>query len=124
MNEAQPALPDPSDLAVLDPVVAVAFLVTVLSIALLAFFGPTLKARLAPKAKPQDTPTEAAALPAALPAVIDRTGSVTADYIASLKDQIEFLRSQLSDLHRECDSKDREIQRLNDDLQQRRRGGR
>lgn len=124
MNEAQPALPDPSDLALLDPAVAITLLVTILAIAMLALLGPTLKARLAPKAKPQDTPTEAAPLPAVLPAVIDRTGSVTAEYIASLKDQIEFLRSQLADLHRECDSKDREIQRLNDDLHQRRRGGR
>ncbi len=112
MTTQTPAVPTASDLAGLNPAVAVAL---ILLIALL-YLGPEIRSRLKkadpPKsdtAKPADTPGQP---PAVLPAAqaIDRTSEITDRYIATLT-------AQLAGKDDVIERQDREIARLNDLIQ-------
>lgn len=80
-------LPSPSDLAALDPSVAITLLVASVALALLVYIGPAVRDRIRP-AKPSEP---AAAPPAAAPAAASLPGAPTA------VDQAETRTSQFID---------------------------
>lgn len=92
-------LPSASDLAALDPAVAITLLVASVVIALLFYVGPSLRDRLrpptppappaAPAAPPATATATSPALPPAAPTAVDQAETRTAQFIDHLLRQIQ-----------------------------------
>lgn len=129
MTAAQTSIPTASDLATLNPVVAVAFLGVVALAIILFYFGKPLQDRV--RGNKKDDPPKAAADPGAtaqvstvlpaMPTALDRASEMTDRYISDLKEQIAGLRTEVDELEREIKQLRTELDRLRDEAWRRTR---
>lgn len=116
----QPAIPDASSLAGLDPTVALAFLAVVALGMILFYFGPAMRDRLSKK--PGQTPelSSTAPIPPVLPSpvsVLDRTTEVTNKLIEALNERIADLLSERRDQDVENDELRRELRAVHVEIE-------
>jgi predicted RNase H-like nuclease (RuvC/YqgF family) len=124
---AQTTIPTASDLATLNPVVAVVFLGVVALGITLFYFGKPLQERLRGKkddppkaADPTATAPIAAVMPSA-PAALDRAAEMTDRFISDLREQIGALRGEVDEQEREIKQLRTENDRLRDEAWRRSR---
>lgn len=132
-----PSIPSATDLSSLPQPVAILLLIAVILTIAGFYTSPLVKHWLSRSdkdegsAKHHDDRAVTAATPPSITPLVDRTATVTDDYISSLKEERTYLRDQLAAAARELESREREwgrqlsdaqreISRLNDLLQRER----